>query len=87
MKERRPILRVEYLDHVEFSGESSIRDIEEMGPAKCWIIGEVLKEDDLSLTILSYNEEPQSDLKTEHYAMIILKSAILSRTELIPKGE
>jgi len=84
-QQARPILKITYWDHVELSGKYKLKEIEKAKPLKCTVIGELLREDDLSITLLSYIEEPDEILKPNHYAMIVLKGCIIEKIELEEK--
>lgn len=59
MNREKTIVRLTYLDHVEVTKDKYLKSVK---PFKCTIYGEVLKEDDESVTVLSYNEEDSAEL-------------------------
>jgi len=85
-QQARPILKITYWDHSEFSGDFKLEEIEKARPLKCVVIGELLKEDDLSIVVLSrYFEEYDNSLKPDYYAMLVLKGCIIEKIELEEK--
>ena len=85
----RKVLRIEYLDHVQLEhGQDGINEITKAEPLTCIAYGELLRETPVFVTLMSSYDNlskgfTHKDLRAS--GVLILKSCIIERKELVPK--